>query len=719
MEIPDLTRSVAGDILVVEDSAVQAAAVRRLLSAEEYAVRIARNGVEGLAMARAAKPDLILSDIVMPQMDGFELCQQIKDDPQLSDIPVILLTSLTDPQDVIKGLKCRADNFITKPYSEKYLLSRIKYMLLSHELRLADQGRMGIEIYFGGHKYMINSDRQQILDLLLSTYETAVQKNQELADTQDQLKQLNQELEARIEERTAELRLEVAERRKAEEELRMLWHAVEESPASIVITDAQGAIEYVNPGFTRLTGYALAEVKGQNPSCLQSGQTSAEVYQELWTALRAGKDWQGEFCNRKKNGDIYWENAIISPIKTPEGVIRRFIAIKEDITEQKNLQNQLRQAQKMEAIGQLAGGVAHDFNNILQTIIGFSSLMQIKMGPDDPLRASLDQVLVATDRATDLTRRLLAFSRKQVLHRQPVNLADSLRQVGKFLERVIGEDVELKLQIKEEELTAFADGSQIEQLLMNLATNARDAMPGGGLLSILAERAVIDEDYIKAHGYGTPGAFVLITVADTGEGMDAAAVERIFEPFFTTKGPEKGTGLGLSIVYGIVKQHQGFINVYSEPGRGTTFRIYLPMSAESPAARVVPRPGAQMVGGQETILLAEDEATIRALSSQILSESGYTVIVAGDGEEAVRQYEAHRDRIQLLLFDLIMPKMSGKEAYDRICQSGGKVKAIFVSGYPHDVVKKSGLLDRDFELVMKPVSPQNLLRIVRTVLDRD
>jgi len=708
-----------GTILVVEDSAVQAETLRRLLVGEGYDVTVARNGVEGYDRASAERPDLVLSDIMMPQMTGFELCRRIKDDPDLAVIPVILLTSLTDPHDVIKGLECRADNFLTKPYTERYLLSRIRYMLLSRELRGVESTRMGIEIYFGGQKYLINSDRQQILDLLLSTYETAVQKNRELVEVQEQLQLLNQGLETRVEERTADLRQEVAERKRAEEELRMLWHALEESPAAIVITDVSGAIEYVNPGFTSVSGYTLEELKGENPRRLKSGQTPPEVYQKLWSALRAGEDWQGEFCNRRKDGTLYWENAIISPIRDATGRTVRYIAIKEDITEQKNLQNQLRHAQKMEAIGQLAGGVAHDFNNILQTIIGFASIMQIKMDPADPLRGSLDQILAATDRATDLTRRLLAFSRKQVLQLQPVDLVDTLGQLEKFLSRILGEDLELELLVRDEALIVNADRGQVEQVLMNLATNARDAMPGGGLLSIRLERMAIDEEFVRTHGYGTTGAYALVSVSDSGCGMDSATLEHIFEPFFSTKGPEQGTGLGLAIVYGIVKQHQGFINVYSEPGRGTTFRIYLPLGAETNLVMESTLKPSKPLGGEETILLAEDEETIRELTRSILTEFGYTVLAAADGEEAVRQYEAHRDRIQLLLFDLIMPKMSGKEAYDRICQSGGKVKAVFVSGYPQEVVKKSGLLDHDFELVMKPVSPQNLLRIVRTVLDRD
>jgi signal transduction histidine kinase len=441
--------------------------------------------------------------------------------------------------------------------------------------------------------------------------------------------------------------------------------------------------------------------------------------QDLWSALAAGQDWQGELSNVNKNGDLYWVSAVISPVKDEDGQTTHIIAIKEDITEKKNLQNQLRQAQKMEAIGQLAGGVSHDFNNILQTIIGFAGLMQMKLPTEDPLRSPLDNILAATDRASNLTRQLLAFSRKQVLHFQPVNLNETLRKMETFLRRIIGEDVEVEIILKEELLTANADSGQIEQLLMNLATNARDAMPRGGLFSIVAEKIVIDEQYIKAYGYGVPGEFVQMSVSDTGCGMDAGTVERIFEPFFSTKGPDKGSGLGLAIAYGIVKQHKGFINVYTELGKGTTFKVYLPLIAGQASQKTEMPTVQELIGGNETILLAEDETSIRQLNTMILTDFGYTVIEAKDGEEAIQQFNAFRDQVNLLLFDLVMPKKSGMEAYAEICKSGVNKKAIFISGYPTEVVRKNNLFKGDFEIVMKPISPQNLLKKVREVLDRD
>jgi PAS domain S-box-containing protein len=386
--------------------------------------------------------------------------------------------------------------------------------------------------------------------------------------------------------------------------------------------------------------------------------------------------------------------------------------------EQARLLEQLRQSQKMEAIGLLAGGVAHDFNNMLTAIIGYGSVLQMKMADDDPLGPSVDKLLAVVDRAAGLTQSLLAFSRKQEINLQPVNLNDIIGKVEKFLARIIGEDIEFHTTFRGAPLIVTADSGQIEQVLMNLATNARDAMPHGGLLSIVTEATEMSDDYLKAHGYGEPGMYALVSVTDTGTGMDATTTKRIFEPFFTTKEPEKGTGLGLAVVYGIVKQHGGYINVYSEPGQGTTFRIYLPLLKGGEGGGTEPAPLPKPTGGMETILLAEDEDELRTLLKAVLTEYGYTVIEAEDGEDAVSRFIENRERIQLLLFDLIMPKKSGKDACDEIRKMGSDVRAIFVSGYPRDVLQGKGFLEEENDLIMKPVSPQNLLRKIREVLDR-
>jgi signal transduction histidine kinase/ActR/RegA family two-component response regulator len=420
--------------------------------------------------------------------------------------------------------------------------------------------------------------------------------------------------------------------------------------------------------------------------------------------------------DREKN-PIYVETKSY-PLKDASGYTISAIEIINNTTEKKKLEDQLRHSQKMEAVGQLAGGVAHDFNNILTAIIGYGSLMKMKMDYDDPSRNYLLQILDSAKRAANLTQGLLAFSRKQAISPKSVRVNKIIENVEKLLRRLIGEDVEMKVSLAEADLTVLADSGQLEQVLVNLATNARDAMPEGGCLTIRTEAGVLDHEFIKMHGYGKPGSYALISVADTGTGMDGKTRERIFEPFFTTKEVGKGTGLGLSIVYGIVKQHNGYITCYSEPGKGTAFKIYLPVIDRkvSPTEDSVSLPSS---GGTETILLAEDDAVVRALMKEVLEQSGYTVIEAADGEDAIGVFARNRDKVRLLILDVIMPKKNGKEVYEEIRKERPDVSVIFSSGYTADILQKKRVFDGEFKLISKPVSPTDLLRQVRETLDRE
>ena len=437
---------------------------------------------------------------------------------------------------------------------------------------------------------------------------------------------------------------QIAEHRRVDVEMRKLSQAVEQSPVSIVITDAKGNIEFVNPRFTQVTGYEAGEVLGKNPRVLKSGETPPERYKELWETITAGKVWEGEFHNKKKNGELFWEHAAISPIRDGNGSITHYLGIKEDITERKKLEDQLRQAQKMEAIGQLAGGVAHDFNNILSTITGYASLLEMSITSDATLRDYVAEIAVASERGANLTQSLLAFSRKQEASLAAVDLNDQIRSSHKVLSRLVGEDIDLVLDLDREDTVVEADAGQLQQVLMNLASNARDAMRNGGTLRIATKNVTIGGDHEERYALEHPGKYAILSMIDTGAGMEQAVRERIFEPFYTTKGVGKGTGLGLSIVYGIVKKHRGSITVDSEPGKGTVFSIYLPRTERSISGRGADEALPQAAAGNRTILLVEDEETVRRVLRLTLEAYGYRVIEAVDGEDAVRVFRENQDR---------------------------------------------------------------------------
>lgn len=397
-------------------------------------------------------------------------------------------------------------------------------------------------------------------------------------------------------------------------------------------------------------------------------------------------------------------------------VIRDINGKKKAEAEQKKMQAQLLQSQKMEAIGHLAGGIAHDFNNMLTAIIGYGSLLGMAVDRDSELRPYIDQIMSSAEKSAGLTRQLLAFSRKQPLAPRETNLNDLIRGIEKLLGRIIGEDIELKTHMTGQEVHVMADPGQVEQVLMNLCANARDAMPNGGLLSISTETLHLDEAAAKTRDLTIPGIYVLISVTDTGSGMDEQTRQKIFEPFFTTKEPGKGTGLGLSIVYGVIKQHNGSIMVYSEPDKGTTFRIYLPVLATT-TVEAVQVEMAVPVGGTETILIAEDSEEVRRLTKRMLEGFGYTVIEAVDGEDCLRKFAASGEDIQLVILDVIMPRMSGKEAGDEIRRINPQMKILYTSGYTADIVARKGILEEGTDFISKPATPHDLLSRVRTILD--
>jgi two-component system cell cycle sensor histidine kinase/response regulator CckA len=616
----------------------------------------------------------------------------------------------------------------------------------------------------------------------------------------------------------------------------LLRIALDQSPASVIITDARGAIQYVNRGFTTVTGYLASEVIGQNPRLLQSGTTPPETYHALWSTVRSGRIWRGELLNRKKSGEFFWNAVTIAPVRDASGTITHFVGTQEDVTarklaqealaeseqrfrrlieatfdgidvtqdgivleanqgladifgytvdevvgrpvedfvapesreevrrrvregtpgtyelvglrkdgsrihleaagkshtirgrpgrvtavrdvtEKRRLEEQFRQAQKMEAVGRLAGGVAHDFNNLLTVITSYSEMVLDDLAPADPRREDLQQVQKAAVAATALTRQLLAFSRQQIIEPRLVSLEEAVSGTARILGRLIGEDIDLVTALAPEPSTVRIDPGQLEQVIMNLAVNARDAMPNGGRLTIGTAVVEEDEESGVSHWPVLVGRFALLSVSDTGVGMDRDTQAKIFEPFFTTKELGKGTGLGLATVYGIIKQSGGFIWVYSEPGAGTTFKIYLPLvdAPSDPIAREGPDP---QTTGTESILLVEDAEAVRSAARRILEHRGYRVLEAANGEAALRLVADPDLAIDLLLTDLVMPGGSGRELAEQFSAARPEGKVLYMSGYTNDAAIHHGILKPGIEYLQKPFSPVTLARKVREVHDR-
>ncbi|MBI5664708.1 MAG: PAS domain S-box protein [Nitrospirae bacterium] len=466
----------------------------------------------------------------------------------------------------------------------------------------------------------------------------------------------------------------------------------------------------LNQRMADITGYSHSELIHSNVIKLFTPDSQRRIHDYI----RSGRKGYYEVELLRKDGKIVSIEAFGANCKF-HGRDARIVAIR-DITEQKKLQEQLRQSQKMEAVGHLAGGVAHDFNNILSAIVGYTHITLMKMKEDDPLRANLQHVLDSSEKAANLTQSLLAFSRKQVMALKTVNVNEIVYGMMKIFGRVIGEDIGLKVDTADHDLMVRADKNQIEQALMNLATNARDAMPHGGTLTITTEEIEIDEGFVQTNLLGEVGRYAVISITDTGTGMDEKTKENIFEPFFTTKEVGRGTGLGLSMVYGTIRQHNGFINVYSTPGQGTTFRIYLPL-VKAAIQPVVGEAARALSSGDETVLLIEDNEAVRMSTRALLEMSGYTVMEAADGEHAVRIFRQHRDAIQLVISDIIMPGQSGSEVYEELKNINPGLKALFISGYPSDMLTRKGILADGVNFMSKPLRPDVLLKKVRDVLD--
>ena len=501
---------------------------------------------------------------------------------------------------------------------------------------------------------------------------------------------------------------DITAQKRAKAERTRLMAAIEQVGEGIFVTDAQGTIQFVNPAFKRMTGYSGEEAVGQNLRILKSGEQDELLYRNLWETISGGKTWSGQMVNKRKDGTLYTEETTISPVRDALGQIVNYMGVGRDITDHLRLAAQFQQAQKMEAIGLLAGGVAHDYNNMLTVILGYAELAQRKVDPSQSLYGDLEEIIKAGKRSTGITRQLLTFARKQTIIPVVLDLNKAVTNMLNMLRRLIGESIDLLWLPGHERTLVKMDPVQVDQMLANLCLNARDAIADVGKITIETGNVVFDEAYCADHVGFVAGKYVSLAVSDNGCGMAKETLDQIFEPFFTSKEVGQGTGLGLSMVYGIVKQNNGFINVYSEPGKGTTFRIYLSrcpdQAVDAQGERAVEIP----LSHGETVLLVEDEPALLKMSKMMLQKIGYRVLAAGTPGEAIGLAKKHAGEIHLLLTDVVMPGMNGKDLAERVHVLCPNMKILFMSGYSVNMITSQGVLDESVNFIEKPFSMNDL-----------
>ncbi len=758
-------------VLLVEDNPGDARLILELLRDVETDFELERlDRLEpALERLKHAGVDVVLLDLGLPDSQGIDTFARARLEAPRQ--PIVVISGLDDEAVALEAMRRGAQDYLVKGRIEGRLLARViqyaierkraEELLRSEEERfrqLADNIsevffitdiRLGETLYINpAYEEVWGRSCQSIYERPRSFFEAVAPEDQgRLGEYIARVQQgespgriefrvvrpdgtvrsvLSHAVPIRNERgevyRQAGTALDITERKQAEEALRtseLRARTLFDTVHLVVLgLDAEGRVDYVNPFFLELTGYTREEALGQFwlerfiPEAQRPAMLGA--FREL---LERGLHAHYQNAIVTKGGEerlIAWNNTTLRdsggrPIGT--------LSIGEDITQHQRLEEQLRQAQKMEAVGRLAGGVAHDFNNLLTAILGHAELLLDDLPSISTHRGDVDEIRMAAERAAGLTRQLLAFSRQQVLQPTILDVNDVVENLQKLLRRLIGEDVTLRVVLAPSAGHVKADAGQLEQVIVNLAVNSRDAMPGGGTLTIETGLADLTDEYMEAHRPVLPGSYVMLAVSDTGQGIRPEDRSRIFEPFFTTKEPGKGTGLGLSTVYGIIKQSGGYVWVYSEPGVGTTFKIYLPR-VDAPVQTLEPaRPSGTVAGGSETILLAEDDEQLRTLAQGCLERMGYRVMVAANGEEARALAVAHEGTIHLLVTDMVMPGESGRQLADRLIVMQPGIRCLFMSGYTDRTIVDQGILERGFRYLQKPFTPTILARMVRDVLD--
>ncbi|HBC86232.1 MAG TPA: hypothetical protein DCZ94_04685 [Lentisphaeria bacterium] len=692
-------------IIIVDDKTENNYLLRALLQGNGYEVETATNGAEALDMARKNPPDLIISDILMPVMDGFALCREWMKDPRLKSIPFVFYTATyTDDRDRKFALSIGAEQFIVKPQEPDVLIASIREIIRQEVNPSSAQAKPETDL-----EGQLPAKEESVY---LKQYNEALIRK--LEDKMEQLEKTNRQLEQDIAARK-EANLALQE---SEERHRLLFDT---SMDAILLTAPDGTIFAANRAACRIFGRTEEEIVRLGRNCIVD-TSDPRLPLALEERSLTGK-FSGELGLIRKDGSIFPAEISSSIYKDKDGHLRTSMIIR-DISERKlveeeheRLRAQLVQAQKMEAIGRLAGGVAHDFNNMLTAILGHAEIAMGKVGTAQPIIEDLQEIQKAASRSADLTRQLLAFARKQTITPKVLELNATVEKMLKMLRRLIGENIELAWMPGENLWPIKMDASQLDQILTNLCVNARDAISGPGKVTIGTENAVFDEAYCATREELTPGEFVVLTVSDNGCGMDNETLTNIFEPFFTTKTIGKGIGMGMATVYGIVKQNNGFIGVSSEPGKGATFKICLPRH-EGKAEKLKSKgPAAPITQGHETILLVEDEKAILKMTKTMLEGFGYRVLAAETPGEAFRLAEKHNGDIHLLITDVVMPEMNGRDLARNLMTLYPNLKRLFMSGYTANVIASHGVLVDGIHFIQKPFSSNDLADKVRSSLD--
>ncbi len=680
-----MTRVARTRVLIIDDSPTQAERLRLILEAAEFTVTAARTGEEALAIIGKGGIDAVVSDVVMPRLTGFELCRRLKEDLRSAHIPVILLTTLNSPADILQALECGADNFLIKPADPALLVQRLRDLASTRSSGKTPGGNA------------------QIMNLLVSTVEETTRVNRALQAREAELEAARRKLEeyARVQAGRATL---------SEGKYRSL---MEQAHDAIAIADRNGVIVEVNREAEILFKVPRSAIVGRLYLELVPSEEEGRARELFAELLGRGLVKVDAFPLKQGDGGRVLADLSASVVQLAGDPVLMIIA--RDITERRLLEQQFLEAQKMEAVGQLAGGIAHDFNNLLTVIDGYASFLLEDQEGGEAWRDGVVQIQKAVDRAAALTRQLLAFGRRQVLAPRNLDLNTVLNDMSGLIRLLLGEGVRL-VPVPAAGLPAVhADSGQLEQVIMNLVTNARDAMPKGGRLTLATGVVELGEEEARAAGGLSPGRFVSLTVSDTGIGMAPDVKARIFEPFFTTKEKGRGTGLGLSTAYGIIRQSGGRLSVESEPGRGAAFKILLPAVTGRPAEQTGRPERTPPPQGKETILLVEDESAIRDLVSRTLGRQGYRVVATEDAETAVKA--AREGMVHLVITDVVMPGMSGPELVSQLSGFVAGLKGLYMSGYAQAGIVQHGTMESGFAFIQKPFTPDALARKVREVLD--